>query len=566
MNSYPLINIRLFTAVIFCAYTQNNIWAQNNEKKWMLNGNFQTNTQFFDRDDAIGANTLVYRKQKSSNESWLFTKLNYGDWNFSLRYDLFNNSPLLNPQGAYSNQGLAFYQISKDIDNLNITVGHFYDQFGSGSLFRSYEDRNIGIDYAIRGARLKYNFNDKIYLKAFTGQQRGDIENRFGVFEDRIQGLNLEGDFNLLKNKKLKFLPGASVVNKTHSEKTMNRVAAEINSYKNIDDRFANPKYNTFGFNAYATLNYGNFTLNGEYCHKTLDLIRDLSLLFRNRGGDVYYGTLSYGVSGINNKWLKSFGANIQYKKIDKFEFRINPYASNLDGFISYLPSITRANTYRLLARYTAVVQTIGDEAIQGDVTFGISENTNLNFNYSNVRSLAFNGDAAGKPIQLFEELYAQIEHTFNKKWKGKFGLQKIFYNQERYEFKPGAINVTTFTPFTELTFKYQRKKSFRFEFQYLETKQDLGSFLNAVLEWNIAPKYSFSITDMINTKPYRSPGSSIPNRVIHYPTVFASYTLKASVFTLAYIKQVQGVNCTGGICRVEPAFSGIRFTMNSNF
>ena len=35
---------------------------------------------------------------------------------------------------------------------------------------------------------------------------------------------------------------------------------------------------------------------------------------------------------------------------------------------------------------------------------------------------------------------------------------------------------------------------------------------------------------------------------------------------TLAYIKQVEGVNCSGGVCRLEPAFSGVRFTLTTNF
>lgn len=538
--------------------------AQTEEKKWNLSGNFQTKSQFFDRDDAIGANTIVYRKQKSSNESWLYTKLNYGDWNFSVRYDLFNNSPLLNPQGSYSNQGIGFYQISKDIESLNVSAGYFYDQFGSGTIFRSYEDRNIGIDYAVKGVRVKYNHKNKYFFKAFTGQQKGNINDRFGVYPERIQGANAEGDFKAFKGK-LRILPGLAIVNRTLDESTMNTVAAEINSYTPAQ-RFDNPKYNTFAYSGYVGLNYGNFTFFGEYSGKTLDMIRDLSNTLKNSTGDVYYGTLSYGKYGLGKNKQMSLGANLQYKKIDKFDFRINPYANQLDGFLSYLPSITRANSYRLLARYTSVVQTLGDEAIQGDLSIGLNKKTKLNFNYSHVNSLSFNGDSAGNPIKLFEEFYFQVEHVFSKKLKGKLGVQKIFYNQERYEIKPNVDNVQTLTPFGEITWKYTRKKSLRFEWQYLDTKQDLGGFINAVIEWNIAPKYSFSITDMVNHKPERYVGSPIPNKVIHYPTIFASYTHHSTVLTLAYIKQVQGVNCTGGICRVEPAFSGVRATMSTNF
>ncbi|MFN9380586.1 MAG: DUF6029 family protein, partial [Bacteroidota bacterium] len=38
------------------------------------------------------------------------------------------------------------------------------------------------------------------------------------------------------------------------------------------------------------------------------------------------------------------------------------------------------------------------------------------------------------------------------------------------------------------------------------------------------------------------------------------------NLFSLSYIKQVEGVICTGGICRLEPAFSGVRLSLNSSF
>lgn len=552
--------------ILFCALNASKIEGQsNNENKWVLSGNFQTVTQFFDRDDEIGANTIVYRKQKSSNESWLFAKLSYNDWNFSMRYDLFNNSPLLNPQAAYTNQGLGFFQINKKVKDLDITAGYFYDQFASGTLFRAYEDRNIGIDYAIRGVRLKYNIGEHLRLKAFTGQQKGNINNRFGVTPERLQGFNLEYDTKLGKNEKINLQTGASVVNRTLDESNMQAAAAEIRALPDFM-KFNDPKYNTFGMNAYTTLNWGPFTFYGEYCHKTKDLIRDLNELLNNDPGDVYMGILTFAKNRLGKKKKSSVAVNLQYKKIDRFGFRINPYVNQLDGLISYLPSVTRANTFRLLARYTSVPQVLGEQGYTGDVLYAINRKTKLNFNYSSVNSLGFNGDSSGNPIKLFRELYGSISHKFSKKLKGKIGLQTVQYNQERYEIKPGVEMVKTLTPFVEVTWKYSRKKSIRFEYQLLETEQDLGSFMNGVLEWNIAPKYSFSVSNMINHKPERFKGSSIPKKVINYPTVFASYTHNQSVFTLAYIKQVQGVNCTGGICRVEPAFSGVRFTLNTNF
>ena len=565
MKQKRLLTLATAFIVLLTIFTPNNTHAQNKDDKWVLSGNFQSVTQFFDRDDEIGANTVVYRKQKSSNESWLFAKLSYNTWDFSMRYDLFNNSPLLNPQASYSNQGLGFFQIRKNIKGLDITAGYFYDQFGSGTVFRAYEDRNIGIDYAVQGIRVKYTVGKNLRLKGFSGQQKGNINNRFGVFPERLQGFNTEYDLRLGKRKKLSIQTGASVINRTLDESTMSAVASEINGLP-LNQRFGDPKYNTFALNGYTTINYGPFTFYGEYSHKTKDLIRNLEERLINRPGDVYFGILTFAKNKLGKKKKSSIAVNLQYKKIDRFGFRINPYVNQLDGLITYLPSITRANTFRLLARYTSVPQVLGEQAYTGDILYAINRKTKLSFNYSSVNSLGFNGDNNGSPIKLFREYYGSISHKFSRKFKGKVGLQRIEYNQERYEIKPGVELVQTWTPFMEFTWKYSRRKSIRFEYQLLETKQDLGSFMNAVLEWNIAPKYSFSVTNMINHKPERFKGSSIPNKVINYPTVFASYTHNQSVFTLAYIKQVQGVNCTGGICRVEPAFSGVRFTINTNF
>ena len=36
---------------------------------------------------------------------------------------------------------------------IDVTIGNFYDQFGSGLVFRSYEERNLGIDNAMDGFR-----------------------------------------------------------------------------------------------------------------------------------------------------------------------------------------------------------------------------------------------------------------------------------------------------------------------------------------------------------------------------------------------------------------------------
>ncbi len=123
-----------------------------------LSGNFQSNAQFYDRDDRIGANTTQYLREKASVDAWLFLNYQVRGFEFQLRYDHFLNSPLLNPAIAYSNQGIGFWSIKKSLDKLDITAGYFYDQFGSGQIFRAYVDNLIGLDYAMQGGTFAIQF------------------------------------------------------------------------------------------------------------------------------------------------------------------------------------------------------------------------------------------------------------------------------------------------------------------------------------------------------------------------------------------------------------------------
>ncbi|MDE7420074.1 MAG: hypothetical protein K2N35_07675, partial [Muribaculaceae bacterium] len=52
------------------------------------------------------------------------------------------------------------------------TVGDFYEQFGSGLILRTYQERSLGVDNAIRGGRIKVNPAPGVHLTALGGKQR----------------------------------------------------------------------------------------------------------------------------------------------------------------------------------------------------------------------------------------------------------------------------------------------------------------------------------------------------------------------------------------------------------
>ena len=137
-----------------------------------ITGSLQYNQNFYQRDSTIGASgNPLYDNKLSGGEGWL--NLNYTNNEYGLssqvRLDIFNNSNLHNPVSPESAQGIGFWNVSKQFENLTVTGGYFYDQFGSGIVFRAYEDRGLGIDNAIYGLQLKYKmFNDKIFINAIA--------------------------------------------------------------------------------------------------------------------------------------------------------------------------------------------------------------------------------------------------------------------------------------------------------------------------------------------------------------------------------------------------------------
>ena len=511
------------------------VYAQGN-----LSGSLEASGNFYQRDSTIGAsNTPQYDNQLSGADAWL--NLSYRNWGFDIgvRFDLFNNSNLRNPQDSYSAQGLGMWYISKSIQKLDITVGHIYDQIGSGIIFRAYEERPLSIDNALVGLRLNYNINENWSARVMTGRQR----NFFTTYQPIIKSLAIDGFVPLDTLGNIQIAPGFGVVNRTLDDQSMNLVVANINTYDSLD-AFV-PMYNTYAFSLYNTLTYKNFSWYVEGAYKTHEAIANPNTgLLIDKSGSVFYTSLSYAGDGL--------GITVQAKRTENFTLRTSPNETLLLGVINFLPPMARQNTYRLTSRYNAATQEFGELAFQADVLYSPKRNLNFLVNFSNITDL----DGA----LLYREVYTEATIRKPRKWKIITGIQFQQYNQEVYEQKPGVPLVQTIIPYFEYSHKFDRKKSLRTEIQYMHTEQDFGSWLYGLVEFNIAPNWSFAVTDMINVKPKKY------DNVKHFYTFLASYSHKANIFSLSYVKQVEGIVCTGGVCRYEPAFNGVKARVVSSF
>ena len=524
-----------------------------------LTGDLMTNLSFFQADPAIKASgNPLYDNYLSGSEAWLGLRYNYKGFTVFARLDGFNNSNLKNPTSANTNYGIGAWSVSKEVKDLTITVGYIYDQIGSGILFRSYEDRGLLIDNALVGFELKYKLTDNIMLKGLTGQQKANnldnnqlnLSQRYGPV---IRALNAEGDFQIAKAH---IFPGIGVLNRTLDQASMATVADGINNQA-LADRFE-PMFNTYAFTAYNTLTIGNLSWYIEGAYKTHEAIKDPNTsLLVDKAGDVEYTTIGYAKKGI--------AINLSGKRTQYFVMRTSPNEILTNGMLNWQPVVARIRPGRLMSRYTPASQDFSESAGTADVLLSPTDNMAMTVTGTTINTL--------DNVELYREGYFDATYTGWKQWALQAGIQYLEYNREVYQVVPGAPIVKAVTPFAELTYKINTTRSLRLEVEYMNTKQDYGSWIYAILEYNIAPKWSISVSDMYNTDPnknsdnpnFNAATNSVP-AANHYYNIYAAYTKGAHRFSLAYVKQVDGINCAGGVCRYEPAFSGVKATITSSF
>ncbi|MCD6011419.1 MAG: hypothetical protein K0Q79_1281 [Flavipsychrobacter sp.] len=529
-----------------------------------FSGDLMMQVNFFDRDTNIKASgNPLYDNYLSGSQGWLSLRYNVKGYTFFVRADAFNNSNLKSPTSANSDFGIGAWSVNKDLKDLSITVGSIYDQIGSGLFFRAYEDRGLLIDNALVGIRLKYKLTNNIRIKGFTGQQK---DNRLYVNNTRyapvIKALNIEGDFSI---GNVNLSPGVGALNRTLDEASYQNVRQVIKAQVDKDStapRFT-PVRNMYAFTAYNTVTYKNFSWYLEGAYKTHeatfrpDSARE-NVILHDKPGNVIYTSINYGMKGV--------ALTLSGKRTEDFVMRTSPAEtfSIGNGMLNWQPVIAVLRPERLISRYSPPSQDISEMA--GTATLQIAPNdlTSITLSHTSISTL--------ENEKLYRETYGDVSYHGFKSWILHLAVQYLEYNVPLYQGRKSTM-LYALTPMAEITYRLSEKHSIRAEVQYMNTKQDYGSWIFALLEYNIAPKWSIALSDMYNTnvnKNFDNPNSNdagfLSKDGNHYPSIFVAFTKGANRFTLAYVKQVDGINCSGGVCRYEPAFSGVRVQVTSSF
>lgn len=553
-------NILISCFTLFCFFFSAQLWAQ---EEGILSGGFEANANIFIRDSLIGAAGIPqYDNEKFGSEGWFNLNYRVKGYDLGVRFDYFNNSNLLNPNDSYTDQGIGRWYAKKRTDKLEIGVGYLYDQIGSGIIYRAWESRPLLIDNALYGASVRYEFTDNINVRAFTGQQKFLFGQNPGV----IKGVAAEGFFSFGEEKPLSWSPGIGFVNRTLAKETVDELVQAVKNY--IPSEQIELQYNNYLMSAYNSLSYGQFTWYVEAAYKTPEAYRDPMALrteitgvqvfgrYVRRAGSVLYSSMSYAKKGL--------GITLEAKRTENFNYRSDPTLTRNLGLVNYIPPMNRQNTYRLTSRYSPATQDLSELALQADVTYKVNKKITTNANFSRIT------DLDNEP--LYSEYYAEVVYKNGRKWKLSGGLQLQNYNQDVYEQKPEVPTVKTITPFVDFLYKFSRKTSIRIESQYMSTKQDFGSWAYMLAEVGLAPNWIFEVSGMYNIVPNeanadipRDPVTQVVKKVL-YPTLGVVYVHDSNRFNVKYVKQVEGVVCSGGICRLEPAFSGVKMSVASSF
>jgi hypothetical protein len=518
------------------------LFAQEVKKDWgFLKGSFESINQLYQKDSVT--NAIVPQDKVGSNN---FLKLDYVYKNFSAGVQFESYLPILvgypgNMDGSKLINKYFTYRTQK----LMVTVGDFYEQFGSGLAFRAFENRQIGINNALQGVNVHFNPIPFIQTKIVYGKQR-----RFFDFSDGVvRGGDVQLNWSKLSDKPSKsdFTTGFSYVSR-------------YDPYTG-----ANPaiKPTVNAFSARASFTSGNFFIDAEQVSKSSDA-HLANNNFTMKGKALLVNT------GYN---FKNGGLNVNFRRMENMSFRTDRSAVQAEYLVNFIPAITKQHHYNLSNIYVYNPQALAEIGGQVDLDINFPKKSaiggrygaNLSINYSRYNNLditSSNVDGFKSKFLAFgkEKYFSDLSVSFRKRWSNPltttFEVQQVFYNKSVIE---GGlhddIDATIVT--ADVLYKWAKKKSLRMELQHLSTKQDNKNWAAILAELSYAPHWTIFASDMYN---YGGAGK------IHYYNAGFSYIHGAHRVLISYGRQRPGLICTGGVCRLVPAYTGLNVTLSSSF
>ncbi|MGM0565788.1 MAG: DUF6029 family protein [Bacteroidota bacterium] len=539
--------------------------AQFDPSKAQVSGNFQIDAQTYQEDAGIRIDDI--NGKKTGLNGFGNVTYRYGDFTAGIRYEAYL-PPLNGFDAEYEGQGIAHRYVKYSGDLLDITVGNFYDQFGNGLIFRSYEEWTLGLDNSMDGVHIRLKPVDGITLKGVYGTQRYywiDYENKNrGIVRGLDAEVNLNRIFESLSSSKTRITLGGSFVSKYEQ-----------------DDPFSDYKLpeNVGAYAGRLNLRHGKWSLQSEYAYKINDPNSRNNFIFKN--GEAFWLSANYSQRGL--------GVIVSAKRIDNFSFSsMRTPSVGTAPDINFLPPLAYQHSYTLPAMYPYNTQPNGEMGVSGEVFYTIPRKTALGGKYGTKLTLNYSlihgidreplpgQNTISEPgtdgyesdffeigdVKHYRDLSVQMDKKVNSDLKFVAGYTWLDYNVEVVEEEIAAGNrfYKMHTGLLDITYKLSTKKAIRMELQYLSMEQDSGNWVMALAEYSVSPNWFFTVQDQYN---FNNPQS---DNTYHYYTFGVAYAKSATRVSVSYGRQREGIICVGGVCRQVPASSGLNLTITSSF
>lgn len=530
-----------------------------------LNGSIQSDILLPQEDDAIGTKYDSNSDLLTNTYADLHLRSKWVDAGARLE---FMEYPLPGFERDFEGWGVPHIYVKGKLGNgFEVTLGDFYDQFGSGFIFRAYEERSLGIDNSIRGLRLNVSAIDGLNVKLLGGLQR-----RYWNWDDEAIVAGADAELNIdrfstqMQDKGINWMVGASFVGKKEDDE---------NIMVNPVQRLNLPEVVT-AFDVRTRYQQGNYSLMAEYAMKSQDPSFDNGYIYKKGNALMLSG--SYSKRGMS--------ALVQAKRSEDMSFRSRRSVNGTSAFLNHMPAFAYQHTYALAALYPYATQMAnGEWAMQGEFGYtfkrktllGGKYGTSLKLNMSYIRAIDRKPVTDGKLMgtdgytsSFFkfgdETYYQDINLQLEKKISSAFKLNLMYmnqrYNQGVIEGHGGMINSDIFVG--EGKYQFNKKLTLRGELQYLTTSHESGDWMYGLLELSVLPYLMFTVSDMYG-KPAINGGLEYGDKE-HYYMASVTFNYDAHRIMAGYGRTRAGYNCSGGVCRYVPASKGVNISYNYSF
>ena len=532
-----------------------------------LHGNFSTDAQYYNEDADINA---VLPAQRLAANAWM--NLIYTNNNFEAggRFESYEPRLAGYPAGQpYLGTGVGYRYAKYKQSDLEVTMGNFFEQFGQGMIFRSYEERYLGVDNSMDGFRIKYTPYRGVYVKGVMGRQRFGFDNGPVKGVGIVRGFDAEVNLSELLDSAWtcagNLTLGGSFVSKYQEDRDPLLVLPE-----NVGAWAFRANYTTAKWNLYT-----------EYAYKINDPNSKNGFIYKD--GQALLVNATYSVRG--------FGASVGAHSYDNMFYQSDRAAPTpFDLNINYLPSLTKQHTYNLPATlYPYATQPNGEVSAQGEVfrkwkkgsLLGGKYGTKLAVNYStayalDTTQLGVADDTTSrlgysstlfKPgeRQYFQDFNIELRKKVAEDWELALTWLNLVYDIDIIQGKPGKATVYANIFVVEGLHNFNDRNSVRFEVQHLSTSQDHGNWATALAEFTFSPHWFLAAMDQYNYVTYSPEDGVEPDR-IHYPIGSMGYIRGGNRFQINYGRQRAGIFCVGGVCRQVPASNGLSLSITSTF